>query len=296
MRRDVLETFHPAIVFAFFVVAIVLAVLASDPAFLAINLICSAAYYLCLKGRTGWKVVLGMVPLFVALMLVNPLFNTMGDTILFTWLGGRPYTLEALAYGAVTAAMFVAVLLWFFSYNRVMTTDKFTYLFGGLMPALTLVFTMVLRLVPTYQRKATEIMGARDCIGHSVARGTVKERSIAATSLLSSLTAWALEGGVITADSMRSRGYGVGKRTSFALYRFTRRDVVLLLVLAVLATLAFVGYFAGVTPIEYYPVIAPAAYAPLGLVGLLASAAFLAIPTILDLWETASWRISLSKI
>ena len=43
-----------------------------------------------------------------------------------------------------------------------------------------------------------------------------------------------LEGGIITADSMRSRGYGSGKRTNFAIYRFDGRDVILLLAMCLL--------------------------------------------------------------
>ncbi len=290
------DAYHPAVNPLFFIVAIVLAVLASDPVFLAINVVCSAAYYLCLKGSKGWRVLGGMAILFVLLMFVNPLFNTMGDTVLFTWLGNRPYTLEALAFGASTAAMFVTVLLWFFCYNQVMTTDKFTYLFGGLMPAITLVLTMVLRLVPTYQRKAAEILNARACIGRSVAEGSVRQRSLSAVTLLSSLVSWALEGAVITADSMRARGYGVGKRTTFATYRLTPRDAVLLVVLVVLGVLAFAGYYGGVSPIAYYPTIAASVFTPWGVVGLVASVILLAIPTILSIWEAVVWRISLSKI
>lgn len=290
------DAYHPAVNLLFFIVAIVLAVLASDPIFLIINVVCSAAYYLSLKGLKGWRVLGGMAILFVLLMLANPLFNTMGNTVLFTWLGNRPYTLEALAFGASTSAMFVAVLLWFFCYNQVMTTDKFTYLFGGLMPAITLVFTMVLRLVPTYQRKAAEILNARACIGHSVAEGSVKQRSVAAVTLLSSLVSWALEGAVITADSMRARGYGVGKRTTFATYRFTARDVALLVVLVALSVLAFVGYYGGTTPITYYPTIVATVFTPLGVTGLVASLVLLAVPTVLSIWEAVVWRISLSKI
>ena len=36
--------------------------------------------------------------LFLMLSFINPLFNTYGDRVLFTWWNGRPYTLEALAY------------------------------------------------------------------------------------------------------------------------------------------------------------------------------------------------------
>ena len=49
----------------------------------------------------------------------------------FTYLGGRAYTLESLHYGMALAAMFISVIIWFASYNRVMTSDKFMYLWPG---------------------------------------------------------------------------------------------------------------------------------------------------------------------
>lgn len=39
---------------------------------------------------------------------INPLFNTQGETLLF-FLFGRPYTLEALWYGADLSAIFMAI-------------------------------------------------------------------------------------------------------------------------------------------------------------------------------------------
>ena len=43
-------------------------------------------------------------------------------------------------------------------------------------------------------------------------------------SILSSLTDWALEGSIVTADSMRARGYGCVRRTNFHIYHFSWRD------------------------------------------------------------------------
>ena len=74
--------------------------------------------------------------------------------------------------------MLVAMMLWFASFHLVMTSDKFTYLFGRAIPALSLVLTMVLRLVPSYRRKADALMTARACIGKGPAEGA----SVAALS------------------------------------------------------------------------------------------------------------------
>ena len=209
MRPDAFSTHHPAVTLTFFVGVIVLCVLVQQPVVQAAGLMGAVLYYLCLCGRDAWRLLVAMALALIVLAAINPLFNTLGDTVLFTYLGTRSYTLEALAYGASTATMFVSVMLWFACYVQVMSTDKFTYLFGRRVPALTLVLTMTLRLVPSYVRKARQISTARRCVGLSMTRGSVRERAQDGASLLSALTSWALEGAVTTADSMRSRGYGV---------------------------------------------------------------------------------------
>ena len=106
---------------------------------------------------------------------------------------GRAYTLEALLYGMSTAAMFVSIIIWFSCYNAVMTSDKFLYLFGKMIPSLSLVFTMTLRLVPKFQKKITQIILARKCIGKSGQAETKREQAEDGLVIVSSLTSWALE-------------------------------------------------------------------------------------------------------
>ena len=112
--------------------------------------------------------ILGLLPMFLILTAINPLFNTYGAHILFS-VFGRPYTLEALLYGAAIASVFVVMMLWFGCYNAVMTSDKFTSLFGNLIPALSLLLVMVLRLIPNFIRKTKQIIGARKSIGKGAA-------------------------------------------------------------------------------------------------------------------------------
>lgn len=230
---DAFGSYHPALVFTFFACAIVLGMFVRNPAFLAATVVFSGLYYAVLAGRRSLRMLAGMVALFIAVAVLNPLFNTRGDVVLFTYFD-RPYTLEALAFGVQTAALLVGMLLWFSCYNIVMTSDKFTYLFGRMAPSVTLVFTMVLRLIPAYRRKIDELAAARSGIGRSPSVGTLSERVGGASAILSALTSWALEGGMSTADSMRSRGFGQARRTAYARYRFTARDGALLACMALL--------------------------------------------------------------
>ena len=295
--RVAFAALHPAVTFAFFAGAIVLCMCFSNPAFQALSIVCAAALYLTLRGRRALPFIGGLGVALVVIALVNPLFATQGDTVLFTWWGGRPYTLEALALGASTGAMLVAMMLWFASYHLVMTADKFTYLFGGVIPALSMVLTMVLRLVPGYRRRADALLTARACIGKWPAEGAgLVQRARAAAAALAALSATALEDAIITADSMRARGYGLAGRTRYALFRWDGRDVATAAVMAALLVGAVAALVAGGTAVTFFPTISLPPLTPAGVLGGVCYGAFLALPTAYNLGERALWLCSLSRI
>lgn len=66
--------------------------------------------------------------------------------------------------------VFVTVIIWFSCYNVVMTSDKFIYIFGKILPALSLIFSMVLRFVPRYLAQIKVISNAQKCIGRDVSQ------------------------------------------------------------------------------------------------------------------------------
>lgn len=289
MRYDAFSKCHPLTNFLFFVGAIGFSVVIQHPAYLAASCAGAASYYLLLNGKKGWRMILGMFPVFVLVSGINPFFNTYGETVLFA-VFGNPYTLEALIYGMVIGGMLVVMMLWFGCYSKVLTSDKFICLFGSLIPAISLLLVMVLRLIPSLMAKAKQLSGARKSVGKGVGeQSTNKEKITDGMNILSSLTDWALEGSIATADSMRSRGYGAAKRTGFQIYRLTVRDVLLIIVMVLLAAAVILcgGTTATFTP-DFY--IAPPTW------GLAAYCVFLLIPPILHIQEAVTWHISISKI
>ena len=290
---DAFSKRHPVVNFAFFAGAIGSAVVIQHPAYLAVGIVSGMCYYLLLHGRKGIRNILAMLPVFLILSLANPLLNHYGDRVLFRYFG-KPYTLEALLYGLAISGIFLEMLLWFGCYNAVLTSDKFTALFGNLIPALSLLLVMVLRLIPNFMRKAAQIAGARRSIGKGAAEGdTNKEKLEDGMSILGALTSWALEGSVVTADSMRSRGYGTSKRTSCMIYRMTGLDFGLL---AALTTLFLLAVFVGDKTANFTPVTDIAKIDGWNSLGLVAYAAFLLLPTALHIKEAIQWHISRSRI
>lgn len=241
------------------------------------------------------RFILGMLALLVCISLINSLFNQLGDTLLFTYCGSRRFTLEALLYGAATGGMFLSVLIWFASYNIVMTSDKFIYLFGWCIPAVSLLLSMVLRLVPSFKRQAATIAEARKCVGKAPTNGKKKTRLQNSMDVLSVLTSWALEGAVITADSMKSRGYGSGPRSNFSIYKLTKRDLTALGVMLAAFVLTVAGAILGGADSTYYPAVTiqTGIYTVMSAAGYLL---FLMLPSVIQIWEEAIWHISRSRI
>ena len=291
MGTDGFSKCHPVTNFLFFIGAICFGVLFQHPAYLLAATLCAGMYYLLLQGRKALKRIALMLPLFLIVAAINPIFNTQGSHVLF-FLFGRPYTMEALFYGFAVGGILIITLLWFGCYNHVMTEDKFTALFGNLAPSLSLLLVMVFRLIPALLSKATQIANARRCIGKGAENGTYKEKLKSGMTVLMTLTGWALESSILTADSMRSRGYGTARRSSFQIYRMKRSDWCLLLFTMVTAVLSIIGAAKGVTDATYTPSLSAApisVYLPIYCIYLL-------IPTFIHLKEVLLCRIFISKI
>ena len=289
MHRDAFSQYHPLTNFLFFTGAIGCGVFIQHPVYILANCICAGIYSILLEKRKGFRLIMGLIPAFAVISVINPLFNLQGDTILFTLLG-KPYTKEALLYGMAVAGMFVSMILWFFCYCIVLTSDKFINLFGSLVPSLSLLLVMILRMIPNIMRKIGQISCARKALGKGVGeQSDNKEKVLDGMRILSALTDWSLEGSIITADSMRSRGYGCAKRTSFSVYHFSWRDGGLVITMGILVSCVFA---AGNLDAVFVPSVE---MSPISW-GLALYCLFLLIPAILQIKEEILWHIFISKI
>ena len=296
MKQDAFSKLHPAVNLLFFIGAICFGVLLQHPVYLLAGIFASGVYYFILNGRKSIRTILMMIPIFVFVTLFNPIVNTRGTTVLFTYFE-RPYTLEALVYGVAVAAIFVLMLLWFGCYGKVLTGDKFTCLFGNLAPSLSLLLVMVFRMIPNLLSKAKQIISVRSSIGKGTEeKSSIKDKLGSGITVIGVLTSWALEGSITTSDSMRSRGYGTAKRTSFIIYRMTKTDWTLIFVM--LTLISAVAFFAanGGMNAEFLPERNFAPVKGINIIGFTAYLGYLSIPTMINLKEVLEWNISELKI
>ena len=209
---------------------------------------------------------------------------------------GNPLTLESILYGLGAGLTLCTALIWFSDYTRVMTSDKFVYLFGRIVPALSLVLSMTLRFVPRFSAQARRVSRAQAAVGNDMHTGSPVHRIRCALMVFSILVTWSLENAVDTADSMRARGYGLPGRSAFSIFTLTKRDKLLLAVMGLLGGTVIAGYALGALSWRYYPSVKGAGFAPLSVLCYLSFLILNLIPVILEQKEAAVCRRLRSQI
>ena len=262
--EDTLRACHPAVSFTYFALVIACSMFFMHPVCLALSLLGALLYVARLKGRRALRQQAAwLVPAALLAAALNPAFVHQGVTILTYLPSGNPLTLESILYGLAAGCMLASVILWFVCVTEVVTSDKIVYLFGRVIPALSLLLSMTLRFVPRFTRRLRTVAQAQRHMGRDTRNGSVLQRVREALRVFSIVVTWSLESGIITADSMRCRGYGLPGRTSFSLYRFDRRDGAVLVWLVFCGVYLLGGGLAGGLRFRYYPMLAVGVISPL---------------------------------
>ena len=291
------KRFHPIVNLLYFVYVIGFSCAFLHPVCLIISLSGASTYLVLLKGvKYAIKTLLFVFFCFISTAIINPLFSHEGMTILCYFKSGNPLTLESVIYGLCSGAMLSCVLCHFWCFNEVMTSDKIIYLFGRIVPSLSLVLSMTLRFVPRFFSQLKVIANSQECLGRNVSKGTLSERVKYGLSILSAMITWALENGIETADSMKARGYGQKGRTAFSIFTFGKRDKIALVTLLFLVSIILAGSIFGEIYFSTFPIIKFSEMSVFSL-GVFTSYFLLCFcPVIIEIWEVRRWKSLTSKI
>ena len=295
--KNEFKTYHPIVNFTYFLLVIGFSCVFMHPACLAISLLSAFFYSVMLKGQKAVKTnLIYMIPMLIFAALINPAFNHEGITIIKYLPGGNPLTLESVIYGLAAAAMLVGVICWFSCYNEIMTSDKFIYLFGRIIPSLSLILSMTLRFIPKFSAQLKVVVNSQRCMGRDISNGSIIKRAKHGLSILSIMTTWALENAIETADSMKSRGYGHPGRTAFSIFTFDKRDKKALFCIIVLGLYTLVGYLSGGMYFRYFPSVKTNNLSVFGMSVFISYSALCMCPIIIELREVRRWKAIKSKI
>lgn len=283
------SSYHPLVNFLYFALVVGITMFSLSPVFLAETFIMSWMYSFLLKGKSGirFNLIISLTTLII-MAVINTFFTHNGETVLF-YVNTNRITLEAFVFGIATAVMLISVIIWFGCFNVIMSSDKLIYLFGKVAPILGLTLSMIFRFIPLLQTRFKDISMGQKCMGRKgdtgflgKARQLVKEISI--------LIAWSLESSIESADSMEARGYGLKGRTSFHLFKFSRRDIVALIYILFFGAIVIAGVVKGRTSMYFYPkVVMPS----LDMATSIISFCYLALiimPIVIDIRGEIKWR------
>lgn len=294
MNRDAFSGFHPVVNFIFFLVALGLTMFIQQPVYLLISMISGCAYLLYLQGKKGFLRQVGyLVPILVMMAIMNPMFNHEGVTVLWYLPNDNPITLEAICFGLASAVMMGASIVWFNCCNTVFTSDKIIYLFGRVIPALSLMISMTLRFVPRFKNFLQSVLRTQQAMHKPE---NTKEKLQQALAAFSATVSWAMEQSIVSADSMKSRGYGLFGRTAFSIYIFEKRDGVALMMLFLLCVGTVVPHLVGLMGWTYYPSMTGDLLGPVQGFAYLCYGGMCNLPLIIDLMEDRKWNALRSKI
>ena len=289
--------YHPTVNFLYFALVIGFSMVLTHPLAQGISLACAIIYAVQTEGRKAVLFTLKWcIPLVLLTAFLNPAFSHEGTTILLYFPSGNPLTLESILYGLSSGVMIATVMLWFVNFNRVITSDKFIYLFGRIIPAMSLVLSMTLRFIPKFRAQMELTVDAQKSIGRYISEGSLWRRTKIAITVLSIMVTWSLENAIETADSMKSRGYGLKGRTAFSIYRFDDRDKMALLYLGFCGFYLLAGVIISAFGFRYFPSIR---YIGLNSVTLSFQFVYLIMclmPVVLNWAEERKWKAIHSKM
>lgn len=291
------KRFHPCVNFVYFTSAIVFTVILMNPIYLAVSFISGFLYSIMLLGIKKLKTnVVCIIPLMILTAVINPIFNHEGITILAYFPSGNPLTLESVLYGICASVMIFGVICHFSCFNAVMTSDKLMCVFGNIIPSISLMFSMILRFVPKFKYEFKKLLKADKCLnGNTDKYGFIKKikRYI---GIFSIMITYSLENSIETSDSMKCRGYGCAKRTSYTNYIFEKRDFIVLVMVVIFDIYVTIGIFFKSTYCRFFPSFKTAEITVYSFSLILVFICLCFLPPIIEIVEAIRWKRLKSKI
>lgn len=250
------ENFHPITNLTFYALVITFTLIANHPVLIAISLVAALIYDISKRKSQSIKTLtLFLLPTAVLIIAINFIFSHHGVTNLFTSQSGVNYTLESLVTGVITAAKFIATVLWFFSCSVILDEEKTIFLFGKISPKIALVISMSLRFIPLMTYQYDQISQAQKGLGKKNKEENIIKKIKAVIQNISILITWQLENAIETANSMTARGYGLKGKSRYNRFSFKSFDLILFLLYALSFAMIFSATLTGKLECFYTPII-----------------------------------------
>ena len=293
--KGALTRLNPYIVVIYYVLVMVLGILVKHPLHLAVLFLCGIVVAVMVAGLRVTARTIGYGLIMSALIvLINPLVSKEGVTRIVEW-GEFYITLESVVYGAVSALMLMTVFVWFVSWNVIMTGDKYIYTLGRVLPSVSLLISLILRLIPELEREYNDIKTSIYSMRlYDVSR--LRGRFSLSVHALRVLIAHSIETSALRADSMEARGYGIAHRSCYLGYKWRVGDTIFITLTLLLGGMAIAGHVLHHSYASFYPIINVDMSGTYTFVSFAVIALYGLVPVLFETKEAIAWKVYLSHI
>lgn len=289
---DEFSRYHPVVNLIFYLLVLGTTMFQMSMGLVFISLFSAVVYYFMLKKTEGLKYCAVVVGIIIVSAIINPLFSHKGGTLLFYLFTGNPVTLESIIYGLISAIIIGTMLLWFSTFNQVMGVERILGAIGKMLPNVSLLITMIMRFIPQYTRHQRKVSMVNKVNKRNYGIGRIIDNIKEGSRTFSITTTWALENSIYTADSMKARGFGTGRRTNYSNYKFQKRDYLLIGWLVILWLVVVFSLEREKVYTYYYPFI----QIKNNVVVYLIYSLLCLTPVLINVKEEIRWLILKSKI
>lgn len=293
-RNTFLQELHPLTGVLLIISYLIAALVIKNPIYLAIiflSILCLAHIDGCLGNVVSYMKFI--IPVVVLILILNPLMSHNGVTILYngTWkvpiLGVTTITLEALMYGLQMGGVMVLITIIFGFGNLILHPDRTFAYFAKYLKKSALLMSMTIRFFPTLLGSYKNIIEVEKLRGNTISNKKFIQRIKSQGNVVNILFMTSLEDAVDVSESMYSRGFGLGKRSTYFREKFRGMDLVIIMV--IIFELSYMYYFnsTGLNKMQFYPRL-DNPWVTLNSQGLIMSLLFL-IPFLIN-WGWNIWR------
>lgn len=289
--RSVMNSFNPAVAFVYFMLGIIYSMILNAPMFLSISVLFSSSIYFLYKGSQGIGAYISILVLDLFVIFLGPFFNTMGTDVLFVYLSGRTYTIQALQYSLSIACVLTTMMLWFSILSDCIDDSKTLYLFHGRAKSFTMLLIMTRRMVDVFRNRLADVMRYRSFEVADIPYSKIAKIRYSFDNIASTLS-WSLERGIITSESMICRGYDLKCRSTYSIYSMGATDRISLCWSIVLGVSLGALTMSGKLFFDYFQPSAIDQVAPIQSIAIILYILLLIYPIIVYCLRGLRWKFS----
>lgn len=248
-----LTKIHPITYTLYYIVLMLFTLLYNNPHYIMTFLICMIILVFFQGIKNELKNTLQIfIPMALMIIILNPLISKRGTSKIFL-IGNQFITLESVIYGILMSLSFLIILLIFLSLNKSISYQDMLYISSRKFPNISILIIMTFRFITLISHRLTETRHILKFENNNTPNHNKINKIKDNMRKISMVSSWSLQESIITAKSMKARGYGITNRTSYLSYEFQKIDKIFLLIILITVIICISGLLRGEGIINIYP-------------------------------------------